>query len=406
MGNPSDLRTDLRLLVLLPQLPDDPASGAARTVTTIAGLMAAAGFEVEMIATTANEGFRPLTLAESLEHLGVRDEPVKGLVRFLRRGVRYALLDAGDRGIRAAMHDLAAEYDALVDESLFRFRPDVVLTYGGSAEEVERQRRVRAAGPKVVFGLYNMRYFTPGFLDHVDAVITPTEFLSTRYREAVNLRSLPLPGPLWPEDVIAERRRPRSVTVVNPTLDKGLMVFVAIAKLLAEQLPAIPIDIFTTRNSERSMRQAAFLAGVDLGRAGITIRGSVSSPSRIYEDARVLLVPSLFEDPAPRVVAEAFVNGVVPIGSDRGGIPEMCAEAGFVIPIPRTVDPTSLNRVPSEIAQQWVDQIAQMTTDGTAWRRAIAHGYRAAESYLPPATTQTYRDLFLRLVNLSARRPV
>jgi glycosyltransferase involved in cell wall biosynthesis len=397
------LKAALRLLVLLPQLPDDPASGAARTVTTIAGLMAAAGFEVEAIATTANEGYHPFSLAESLSHLGVREAREQGPMRFVRRGVVYSLLDSGGRGIRDSMHDLATEYDGLVDEALARFRPHVVLTYGGSAREVERQRRVRAAGPKVVFGLYNMRYFTPGFLDHVDAVITPTEFLSARYREVVNLQSVPLPGPLWPEDVIAEQRRPRGVAVVNPTLDKGLMVFVAIAKLLAEQQPSIPIDIFTTRDSERSMRQAAFLAGVDLGRAGVSIHGSVSSPRRIYEDARTLLVPSLFEDPAPRVIAEAFVNGVIPIGSDRGGIPEMCDKAGVVIPIPRTVDPTSFNRVPAEVAQPWVDHIALLASSGTTWRRAVTRGYRAAESYLPPATTHAYGAFFRRLANTYGR---
>lgn len=77
-----------------------------------------------------------------------------------------------------------------------------------------------------------------------------------------------------------------------------------------------------------------------------------------------MLVPTLREDPAPQVVAEAFVNGAVVLGSDRGGIPEMCAQAGFVIPIPRSVDSAGLKPVRAMVAQPWVDIIAgQSATD-------------------------------------------
>lgn len=142
------------------------------------------------------------------------------------------------------------------------------------------------------------------------------------------------------------------------------MVFVAIAKSLAEQHPRIPIEVFTTRNGARSLRQAAILGGADLERARVTIRPAVSSPRVVYEEARIVLVPTLREDPAPQVVAEAFVNGAVVLGSDRGGIPEMCAQAGFVIPIPRSVDSAGLKPVRAMVAQPWVDIIAgQSATD-------------------------------------------
>jgi glycosyltransferase involved in cell wall biosynthesis len=397
------VRERFRLLVLLPQLPDDPASGASRTVTTIAGLMAAAGFEVEAIATTANEGHRSLTMAESLAYLGVSATSELGLTRFARRDVQYSLLDAGSRGVAASVEALAPAYDRLVDEVMSRFRPHLALIYGGSRVELERQRRVRDAGAKVVFGLYNMRSFKPKFFDYVDAVISPSQFLSQRYREVVGLESLPLAGPLWPDDVMAERRHPKFVTMVNPTLDNGLMVFVAIAKSLAEQHPHIPIEVFTTRSSARALRQAAILGGADLERARVTIRPTVSLPRLIYEEARVVLVPTLREDPAPQVVAEAFVNGAVVLGSDRGGIPEMCAQAGFVIPVPRTADSAGLKPVAATVAQPWVDVIADLFGDGQAWRRAVGRGFLAGASYLPTATMPKYARFFARLAGLGPR---
>lgn len=44
-----------RLLLALPQMPQDPASGAARTAQTACEMAAAAGWEVRAIGTTATE---------------------------------------------------------------------------------------------------------------------------------------------------------------------------------------------------------------------------------------------------------------------------------------------------------------------------------------------------------------
>jgi glycosyltransferase involved in cell wall biosynthesis len=385
----------LRLLVLLPQLPDDPASGAARTVTTIAGLMAAAGHEVEAIATTANEGYRRMDVDAVLAHLGSSASERDGVLRLRRRGVSYTLVDAQGGGIGAAMDANANWYDRLVDDAVRRLRPHVVLTFGGSSREVARQRRLQTGGLPVVFGLYNMRYFRPHFFDHVSAVITPSHFLAAQYRMAIGLESTVLAGPLWPDDVLATKRDPSRLVIVNPTLDKGLLVVLAIVRLLRDH-PSVGIDIFLGRDGERDMRHAAFLMGADLDRPGVEVRPTVSSPWPIYERARVVLVPSLFEDPAPRVVAEAFANGATVVGSDRGGIPEMCADAGIVVPVPRSIHPLAFQIVPDAIARPWVDAILGFYQSDAVWRSAVDRGREVARAYLPPAATEAYTNFFER----------
>src|SRR3984885_15932856 len=67
---------------------------------------------------------------------------------------------------------------------------------------------------------------------------------------------------------------------------------------------------------------------------GIMIAGAVPKPRDIFTNTRVLLVPSVWEEPSGRVVAEALVNGVPPLVSDRGGLAESCNGAGFVLPLP------------------------------------------------------------------------
>jgi len=64
------------------------------------------------------------------------------------------------------------------------------------------------------------------------------------------------------------------------------------------------------------------------------IAAAVSKPRDIFENTRVLLVPSVWEEPSGRVVAEALVNGVPPAPppvSDRGGLAESRNGAGFVL---------------------------------------------------------------------------
>jgi len=53
-------------------------------------------------------------------------------------------------------------------------------------------------------------------------------------------------------------------------------------------------------------------------------------PADFFSRINVLVVPSLWHDPAPRVVLEAMSYGVPVIGSNRGGIPELVGDAGWV----------------------------------------------------------------------------
>src|SRR5205807_5306810 len=139
---------------------------------------------------------------------------------------------------------------------LARLTPDIVFTYGGSPTAVARQKRAQESGARVVFGLFNVQYSRHGTFDHVDAVITPSEFLSRFYRDAIGLYSTPLPTPLWTSDILAKEREFRSVTMVNPSPEKGLTVFASIAAAMQQQHPDIPIDVYPTRQSIHTFVQA------------------------------------------------------------------------------------------------------------------------------------------------------
>jgi len=97
-------------------------------------------------------------------------------------------------------------------------------------------------------------------------------------------------------------------------------------------------------------------------------------------------------------VAEALANGVPPIGSDRGGIPELCAEGGFVLHVPRSLDLRSLSAVAPEVVRPWVELIALLFGKDAMYSQASARARLAGERYLPPRVTVAYVKFFESLI--------
>ena len=119
---------------------------------------------------------------------------------------------------------------------------------------------------------------------------------------------------------------------------------------------------------------------------GIAFLGPVA-PAEFLAETDILVVPSLVQEAAGRVVQEAFAAGVPVIGSNLGGIPEQIAEGvtGFLVP-PGDADALEarlrllLDAPPdwaamsaacrAEAARHGVTEILDATR--AAWRAAIA----------------------------------
>jgi len=73
--------------------------------------------------------------------------------------------------------------------------------------------------------------------------------------------------------------------------------------------------------------------GVHFSSSRIKLLGFVN-PESFFSKIDLLVVPSLWQDPLPRTIFEAYAHGIPVIGSDRGGIPEIIenGKTGFVYP--------------------------------------------------------------------------
>jgi len=127
--------------------------------------------------------------------------------------------------------------------------------------------------------------------------------------------------PVRLQDFEAAEHDPTKVTMVNPrTENKGLDTFLVVA----ERLPDVEFQIAGSLYDGAMENKIARLDNV-------TFLGWCDEMREVYRNTKVLLIPSRYEEGGPRIIAEAFVNGIPVIGSDLGGIPDYIGDGGELI---------------------------------------------------------------------------
>lgn len=364
------------LLLSIPQCPFDSSSGAALVERATCEMLAQAGWKVRVIGTTATESSDPGAGARSLAALGyeIKSRPFgpAKVAEFEYRGVHYRLVTPEAGSVNHARALYKAELDSLLDAAITEERPDVLLTYGSSVAEIRRRAQARLAGARVVFSLHNFAYRSEDAFRETDVVLTPSRAVTEHYRLTHGIDSLAIPVPLSLEQIVPPTAEPHFFTFINPTPIKGVHFFLRVAQLSAEQWPELPFLVVESRGSAETLIQAALQCNVDLLKLNLRMVRNTPNPAQIYAVTRAVLMPSLNE-PGGRVAAEAMVNGIPAVVSDRGGLPEMVGSAGFVVPVSLQFDTPEGERA----VHHWVKLLGRLYSDENfyqaASRRAIEH---------------------------------
>jgi glycosyltransferase involved in cell wall biosynthesis len=193
--------------------------------------------------------------------------------------------------------------------------------------------------------------------------------------------------------------------MVNPSIEKGLYFFVRLAEEIGKRHPEIAMLVIESRGTAGMVVRAGFQGGFDLRRhPGMMIAGAVPKPRDIFTNTRVLLAPSVWEEPSGRVVAEALVNEVPPLVSDRGGLGESCNGAGFVLPLPAELTTRTRRPVSASAVEPWVETIAKLAFDEPFYQDAVAKTRDAARMYRREELAPRYTDFFMRVLAAPVRK--
>jgi glycosyltransferase involved in cell wall biosynthesis len=373
------------------------------------------GHDSRVLGTARFDGRPPDNIETHLAGLGVplrRTRPSKTFVRSVRKaaneavgrptvaftleGVPVTMLLTHARVGSAAERYEIEQFLSLLEDTFKQFEPDVLLTYGGHFLVLEAMRRARRSGVVSVFTLRNYGYEDRRYFEHVDHVFTTSPYLSEAYRQKIGLRSTGIESPIEWSEVEAPEELRRFVTFVNPSLAKGATLFARLADMLGSRRPDIPILVVQSATSAGRLNA---IPGLDFRKyPHIMAAPATPRPADFFALTRILLVPSAFREPFGRVAAEALINGIPPLVSDRGALPDTVHGAGRVLSLPAWLTETTTDVPSVEEAQPWFDAVCELWDDERVYAAASNVARAAAEHwYGESVMRRRYLDYFSSL---------
>lgn len=390
-----------RLLFASPHGYVDPSSGAALATRDVLELLARRGVDCRVLTAGLLDFERETAIEDVLGPMGLR--PTEASVAC--RGGRHApVLDATLAGVRvtwlrtrssrperAPDPEEAGLFVELAEQVLARFRPQVVLAYGGHPACLAVMERARRGGAAVVFHLHNFAYDDRRAFADAAAVLVPSEYAGRHYRRRLGVETTVVPYPLRAGRVVAADPDPRYLTFVNPQPAKGVGVFARIASELDRRRRDIPLLVVEGRGVACDVAQA----GLDLSGLGNLHRmANTPDPRSFYRVSRAVLVPSLWRETFGRVAAEALANGLPVLASDRGALPETLGDAGFVLPLPERCTPSSGAVPTAREVEPWIATIERLWDDPALAADQRARALREARRWDDDRVMDRYQDLF------------
>lgn len=326
----------------------DTSSGAAMAVRQMLLQLQGAGWAVDILGAAVFDHERGTTgLQGQWDALRQRE----GRVVNVEDGTllhRLLVTSSTDRGAMTSLEE--GVWFSLYEQALDLERPDVVFYYGGQPFDFLIASEAARRGIPVVFYLANGNYIKKRWYQDVDLILTDSQATASLYKQRLGIDVVPLGAFIDPARVVAAQRQPERLLFINPKPEKGALWVVRLALWLEQHRPDIVLEVVESRgqwaDTVRDLTHA-------LGQPRDTLRNVVVTPNTndmrpIYARAKVVLAPSLWWESAGRVLAEAMLNGIPAICTNRGGMPEMVGDAGILLKLPDKYHQSPYNMIPFE----------------------------------------------------------
>ncbi len=404
----------MRVLLANNHCISDPTAGVTQSLRTIIEWLEEAGHACQVLTTARFESAVTFTIAEHLRAQGVdaaQLEPraARGAKPATRPVVRYQVKQVPVTLLLTRRNDETrpdaregAQYLRLLDRLLDEFAPDQLIACNGHPMILESMARARGRGVTTAFAVRGFGYYDLRYFADVDHAFTCSQFLTDHYRARVGLMSTPLEPPLDWQSVVAPTEARAFLTFVNPSPHKGLWLFARLADMIGSRRPDIPILVVQSGHSGGSLTA---IPGIDFSRyPQIMAAPPVPAPADYFALTRMLVVPSVWEEPFGRVAAEAMINAIPALVSERGSLPHVVGGdaseggGGRVLPIPAWMS-ASTTRLPTEAEiQPWFDAVCALWDNPAQYDALASRAHAiAVERYSEAVSRKAHVDYFASL---------
>ena len=177
-------------------------------------------------------------------------------------------------------------------------------------------------GAKVQYPFFvnNFNEYRRG-MTNASRVIANSEYVSQRLKHDFDVKSNIVYPPINLDEYRVESDNGNYIATVNPrNRDKGADIFLNIAKEMPDE-EFMCAGVFRDQSFKRRAEALSNLNYV----------GYCDDMRKFYKQAKIVIVPSRWNEAFGRSAAEPMVNGIPVVVSDRGGLPEVVGETGEVV---------------------------------------------------------------------------
>ena len=361
----------------------------SRVTFTIEDHLRAQGVDLSQVASPTKSRKKSRAAARPVVHYAVKGVPVTLLMTQHNDETRVDRREAD-------------QYLALADRLMDEFAPDQLIACNGHPMIFEAMARARSRGMTTAFAVRGFGYYEPQYFDDVDHAFTCSQFLTDHYVERMGLVSTPIEPPITWASVLAPLESRAFVTFVNPSLHKGLLLFARLADMLGAKRPDIPILVVQSGHSGGSLNA---IPELDFSKyPQIMAAPPVPTPADYFALTRILVAPSVWEEPFGRVAAEAMINGIPPLVSNRGSLPHVIGGdfseggGGRVLPIPDWMTFKTTALPSEEEVRPWYEAVCALWDDPALYRAMGDRALQIArERYAEDVSRKKHVDYFASL---------
>ena len=206
--------------------------------------------------------------------------------------------------------------------------PDVIVVQTGSALTALMLASLRTGRPTAVY-LHNVEYHQLGgnlMSDPSLLYLANSEFTARRWQALYGIQSAVIEPVIQAERYLTDLPSAgQHMLFVNPVPIKGIEIVLS----LAAQCPDLSFLIVESWNLEHYWRGYCCERAQAL--RNVQWRSPTDDMREIYAQARVLLMPSVWEEAFGRTAVEAQLNGIPVLASDRGALPQVVGGGGLTL---------------------------------------------------------------------------
>jgi glycosyltransferase involved in cell wall biosynthesis len=204
----------------------------------------------------------------------------------------------------------------------------------------------------------------------VSVIVTDTQATANLYKDRHGLVCHPVGKFIDPALVKSEERRPEFITFINPSFEKGVNVFMPLAKLAAKEAPEIKFLVVQSRGRWGTALQVLNYQASDF--PNVRVIGHQKNMKPVYGATKALLLPSVWHESGARVIAEALINRIPVLASRTGGSAELVGQGGAIFDLPEDVREKRNVPAPEDVVRPWLEEIKRIWHDAGYYSELVA----------------------------------